>query len=133
MKAILTAIVTMIILVLTIAWIFRDKVKPMEKKQKSDYHGADVLSLYLVYFQTIYQMRKYCNVKEVFFDKWCDNIRSVGLEEDEENEMIALACLAFKSPYKRRLFYSNLMLDFIHKLAKRFLKCHKPCTVVGNI
>jgi len=78
-----------------------------------------VMSLYLVYFQTIYQMRIHCHVKEKFFDKWCDNIKDIGLSEDDEETMLVHAILAFKQPLKKRQHYSNLMLDFIHKIAKR--------------
>jgi len=79
----------------------------------------NVMSLYLVYFQTTYQMRPHCHIKEKFFDKWCDNIKDIGLSKDDEETMLVHAILAFKQSLKKRQHYSNLMLDFIHKIAKR--------------
>jgi len=67
-------------------------------------------------------MRKHCHVKEKFFDKWCDNIKNVGLSEDDEETMLVHAILAFKQPLKKKEHFSNMMLDFIHKIAKREFK-----------
>lgn len=79
----------------------------------------DVLSMYLVYFQCIYQMRPHCHVPEAFFDKWCDNIKAVGLSEDDEETMLVYAILSFKQKLKKRQHFGNMMLDFIHELAKK--------------
>ena len=79
----------------------------------------DVMRLYLTYFQTTYLMRPHCNVKEGFFDKWCDNINQIGLLRDDETTILAHALLIFKKPLKQRLHFGNKMLDLIHEIARK--------------
>jgi len=79
----------------------------------------DVMRLYLAYFQATYQMRPHCNVKEGFFDKWCENIQKIGLSRDNEITMLVHAVLIFKKPLKQRLHFGNKMLDLIHEIAKK--------------
>lgn len=82
----------------------------------------DVMSLCLTHFQLMYQMRKHCHVREAFFDKWCENIKGIGLSEDDENTMLVYTILIFKQPLKKRIRFGNEMLGFIQKITESAIK-----------